>query len=109
MGVSALQSMMERVLHKKLSQMKHEILSDLSPEFDKLHSEVFDLKQENDKLKKRVESLEKARQDKHDNIKSAKARAVENDQYARRSNIIVFGLEELRKDELIPRIHNIVK
>ena len=109
MSMSALQSMMERVLDKKLSQMKHEILSDLSPEFDKLHSEVFDLKQENDKLKKRVESLEKARQDEHDNIKSAKARAVENDQYARRSNIIVFGLEELRKDELIPRIHNIVK
>ena len=109
MSMSALQSMMERVLDKKLVQMQHEILSDLSPEFDKLHSVVFDLKQENDKLKIRVESLEKARQHEHYNIQSAKARAVENDQHARRSNIIVFGLEELRKDELIPRIHNIVK
>ena len=43
MSMSALQSMMEQVLDKKLSQMKRDIMSDRSPEFDKLHSEVFDL------------------------------------------------------------------
>ena len=35
------------------------------------------------------------------------ARAAENDQYAHRCNIIMFGLEKLHKDVLIPRTHRL--
>ena len=106
MSLTALETMMERVLDKKLSQLKHEILRDLTPEFEKLQTDIFDLRQENEDLRRRVELLEKAHRDERDNIQSAKVRAIENDQYAQRTNMLVFGLEELRKDELIPLKHD---
>lgn len=111
--LNAIEAMMERVLDRKLMQVKEDIksdiLSDISPKIDEVNGKIFDLEQENSDLKKRVQALEKARQVEHDNIESAKARAIENDQYARRSNILIFGLEEKTDDDLIPQIKKTVE
>ena len=76
MSLTTLETMMGQVLDKKLSQMKHEILRDLTPKLKKLPTDIFDLPQENENLRRRVELLEKAHQDKHDNIQDHRKRPI---------------------------------
>ena len=67
-------------------------------EIDELNVYIFQLQQDNENLKQRVAYLEKERQTEKDNVASANAHAIENDQYARRNNMVVLGINEQEKN-----------
>ena len=76
----------------------NEISAPVKEDVDQLKWRVFYLEFKNTELTPRIVSLEKQRKNERLNIESAKARAVENDQYACRCNVIVYGLQEQRND-----------
>ena len=93
---------LDDLLDKKLAKQKAEFIEEVSRKFkneiDELNGHIFQLQQDNDNLKQRVAYLEKERQTEKDNVASAKAHAIENDQYARRNNMVVFGINEQEKN-----------
>ena len=90
--INSLEQMLDKLLVRRLKEQKVEILQELdakvSAELNEMKGEIHDLKVENDELKKRVAELEATSVSKKD----AKIHAVNNDQYARRSSTVVYGI-----------------
>ena len=113
MSAAELEVMMERVLDRKFLQWKKDIVTDLmgmvNPQIETLEGDIFDLREENKTLKERIDKLEREKEVERENIVSAKVRSVENDQYARRYNMVVFGIAESRNDNAETKIKEIIK
>ena len=92
-NIDQLQQVLDNLLVKRLSEQREglieEIRATVSHELDEMRGEIHDLKMENNELKKRVSQLEAASVSKTD----AKIQAVNNDQYARRYNMVVYGIK----------------
>lgn len=103
---------LEKMLDEKLEKQKAEFVKEVSIKYDKeineLKGRVFELEQNNDELKQRVEHLEKERKLEKDNVMAAKTHAIENDQYARRNNMLVFGIDE-KVQEPAATVREIIK
>ena len=81
----------------------------VTSKIEALEGDLFDLKEENKTLKEIIDKLEKEKEVERENIVSAKVRSVENDQFARRYNIVVFGIAESRNDTAETKIKEIIK
>ena len=81
-------SAIETMLDKKLRN-----------EVEKLHSDIFVLQNENTSLRQKVEQPGADRQDTIDNVNSAKIQSINNKQYAKRTNFIVYGVKESGEDK----------
>ena len=77
----------------------NELKSNMNSEVEKLQSDILALQDENTSLRQKVEQLWADRQDTIDNVNSAKIQNINNNQYARRTNIIVYGVEEGAEDK----------
>ena len=88
----SLEQMQEKLLVRPLKEQKVEILQEtnvkVSADVNEMRGEIHDLKVENDELKKRAAELEATSVSEKD----AKIHAVNNDQYARRSSMVVYGI-----------------
>ena len=108
-----LEDLIEGVLDRKLRITKTEIVQEIKTaildDITEVKGRVFDLEIENGALKDRLAKLEKAHMTEQENSKSAKVYAVENDQYARRCNMVVFGLAEIRNEDPITLVANLLK
>ena len=71
--------------------------------------EIHNIAIENQTLKTEIEHLKKASSTEKSLIESAKVHSVENDQYARRSNIIVYGVAEARDENCGQIVKDIIK
>ena len=89
----------DNILVKCLGEQRAEIIHEMSDKFSgeiaSMRAEIHDLHVENNELKKRVDRLESAIVSTQD----AKIHAVNNDQYARRSNMVVFGVRVKDKED----------
>ena len=100
----SLEQMQEKLLVRPLKGQKVEILQEtnvkVSADVNEMRGEIHDLKVENDELKKRVAELEATSVSKKD----AKIHAVNNDQYVRRSSMVVYGktLKDKQDPALLP-------
>ena len=110
MSMDKLTSAIESMLDKKFEQNRNDLISDMkgimmreinelksnmNNEVEKLQSDILVLQDENTSLRQKVEQLWADRQDTIDNVNSAKIQSVNNNQYARRTNIIgVWGRGE---------------
>ena len=77
----------------------NELKSNMNSEVEKLQSDILALQDENTSLRQKVEQLWADRQDTIDNVNSAQIQSINNNQYARRTNIIVYGVEEGAEDK----------
>ena len=102
-----------KMLDTKLLQQKADIVKEVShmvnQDIDGLKGQMFELENKNTELSKRIEKMENEREVEKSNIMSAKNKGVENDQYARRSNIIVYGVKEERSENPGAIVSGIVK
>ena len=114
MSMDKLMSAIESMLDKKFEQNRNDLINDMkgimmreinelksnmNNEVEKLQSDILVLQDENTSLRQKVEQLWADRQDTIDNVNSAKIQSVNNNQYARRTNIIVYGVEESVEDK----------
>ena len=113
MSMDKLMSAIETMLDKKFEQNRNDLISDMKGimmreinelktnfdnEIEKLQSDIFVLQTENTSLQQKVDQLWEDRQGTIDNVRSAKIQSVNNNQYARRTNIVVYGVEESREE-----------
>ena len=98
------------IIKRRLDEQKNSIIADLREKFqgdiETLEGKVHDLEVKNDDLTKRVETLEKCLETQQD----AKTHAVNNDQYARRSHMVIHGLPEGGEQEnIVENLIDVVK
>ena len=60
-------------------------------------------------MTKRIELLEKEREEEKRNSVSTKVKSIENDQYARRTNMLVHGIQEVRQENPTETVVGIIK
>ena len=108
-NIDQLQQVLDNLLVKRLSEQREglieEIRATVSHELDEMRCEIHDLKMENNELKKRVSQLEAASVSKTD----AKIHAVNNDQNARRYNMVVYGIKLQDKQDPGDAVIDVVK
>ena len=81
-----------------------------SNEIEDLQMKVASLQFENENLAERVKILEGAKAKNNSTIaKEAHIRSVSNDQYARRANMIIYGLNETEKENTNKLVANTIK
>ena len=104
-----LDNVVSRRLDKLRLDLKNDIVKELADKFDKdietLRGEVLVVEDLNRSLTKRVEKLEKALKS-QDN---AHVRSILNDQYARRSHMVVNGLAERPQEDTAVRVTETIK
>ena len=103
---------MARQLTVQLEPMRidlAEIKSSITQDVNELKGKVFDLELENISLRNRVEHIEEFQRNHNQNVQNAQNKAIENDQYARRSNIILYGIRENAGEELKPIVVDLIK
>ena len=113
MSMDKLMSAIETMLDTKFEQNRNDLISDMKGimmreinelktnfdnEIEKLQSDIFVLQTENTSLQQKVDQLWADRQGTIDNVRSAKIQSVNNNQYARRTNIVVYGVDESREE-----------
>ena len=81
----------------------------VTPKIKALEGDIFDLREENKTLKERIDKLERDKEVESKNNVSAKVRSVENDQYARRYNMVFFGIAQSENDPAETKIKEIIK
>ena len=64
---------------------------------------------ENETLNNELVKIRSEREIENDNIISAKHRSIENDQYARRTNIVIYGIKEKYKENTVETIKEKLK
>ena len=89
-------------------QIQH-VREELSTDIEVLRGEIHNIAIEKQTLMTEIEHLKKASSMEKSLIESAKVHSVENDQYARRSNIIVYGVAEARDENCGQIVKNIIK
>ena len=107
-----LEQIMDRVLNRRMDQLKNqikdEVLSEvkasISNQMGNMEGQIFELQNENAALKSRIDKLEKQT----DIIQDNKVQNVLNDQYARRSNMVVFGLLEAKKENCVEKVIQVI-
>lgn len=111
---------MKTYLDTKLDQIKTEIISSVKmfteARLDKLDTKVMELEQENSSLRNDVDKLSKEKHDLHDElsvvrntVSSLEQDVAEMEQYSRRFNVRVFGLEESHGEDCKETVINIIK
>ena len=110
---------MENMLDTKLATLRKDMIDEMKAtltreisviklqydqELDEMKGRVHTLEVENESLRQKVTKLWEERQTTQDNINSAKIQSVENAQYVRRTNIIMYGVKEGRDDEEDPGV-----
>ena len=113
-----------QLLDQKLREQRHELISDMkaamateindlkiamTTELEILKGRLHDVEIENKALKEQVSVLWQERETNKNNVKNAKTHSILNDQYARRANIIVYGLKETRKENPTKLVIDTVK
>ena len=106
-----LEKIMDRVLNRRMDQLKNqikdEVLSEvkasISNQMGNMEGQIFD-QNENAALKSRIDKLEKQT----DTIQDNKVQNVLNDQYACRSNMVVFGLLEAKKENCAEKVIQVI-
>ena len=113
MATEDIQHFFEELLERKLAQQKREFIAEvseaMSKEIESLNALVMEVEIVNSELKRRVTQLEREKEIDRDNVATSKLRAGDNDQYARRTNMVVFGVSEEREDSPVDRVREITK
>ena len=114
MEQSALQTWMwcSCVLNEVKAVVKTElgqVTDKLKEEIDELRGTVHDMQLENETLKNELVKIRSEREIESDNIISAKHRSIENDQYARRTNIVIYGIKEKDKENTVELVRETIK
>ena len=108
-SVDQIQQVLDNLLVKRLREQKEEIIQQIkatvSDELDEMPGEIHDLKNEKAELKKHVEHLKAASLSKTD----AKIHAVNNDQYATRHNMVVYGITLRKKQDPGDAVIKVIK
>ena len=86
---------MKTILTKEISETKQQY----DQELDEMKGKIHVLEVENESLRHKVDKLWGEREAMIDNVNSAKTQAVNNAQYARRTNIIIYGVKETNDDD----------
>ena len=86
-----------------------EVKAELSEEIQVLRGQIHVINMENSALKAEIEQLKHITTEGKKRVEDAKTHSIENDQYARRSNIIVYGVQEIRNENAGQLVTNIVK
>ena len=115
---------LSQMLDEKLSRQRNDIISEmknivttqisevkveLSEEIQVLRGQIHDINIENSALKAEIDQLKHITTEGKKRVEDAKIHSIENDQYARRSNIIVYGVQEIRNENPGQLVTNIVK
>ena len=110
---------MENMLDTKLATLRKDMIDEMKAtltreisvvklqydqELDEMKGRVHTLVVENESLRQKVTKLWEERQTTQDNINSAKIQSVDNAQYVRRTNIIIYGVKEGRDDKEDPGV-----
>ena len=113
-----------QLLDQKLREQRHDLISDMkaamateindlktamTTELEILKGRLHDVEIENKALKEQVSVLWQERETNKNNVTNAKTHSILNDQYARRANIIVYGLKETRKENPTKLVTDTVK
>ena len=108
-NIDQLQQVLYNLLVKSFGEQRERLIEEIratvSHEFDEMRGEIHDMKMENNELKKRVSQLEAASVSKTD----AKIHAVNNDQYARRYDMVVYGIKLQDKQDPGDAVIDVVK
>ena len=86
-----------------------QVTDKLKEEIDKLRGTMHDMQLENETLKNELVKIRSEREIENDNIISAKHRSIENDQYARRTNIVIYGIKEKDKENTVELVRETIK
>ena len=86
---------MKTILTKEILEIKQQY----DQELDEMKGKIHVLEVENESLRHKVDKLWGEREAMIDNVNSAKTQAVNNAQYARRTNIIIYGVKEANDEE----------
>ena len=86
-----------------------QVTDKLKEEIDELRGTVHDMQLENETLKNELVKIRSEREIESDNIISAKHRSIENDQYARRTNIVIYGIKEKDKENTVELVRETIK
>lgn len=104
-----LETILIRVLDQRLAQQKREIVEDLTTvfnrEIEELKGRLFESENANQALEARVAKLEAALERQGD----AKTHAVLNDQYARRTHMVIYGLPEADRESPAELVASTIK
>ena len=86
-----------------------QVTDKLKEEIDELRGTVHDMQLENETLKNELVKIRSEREIESGNIISAKHRSIENDQYARRTNIVIYGIKEKDKENTVELVRETIK
>lgn len=111
---STMEVMLDRLLTTRLNQVKcdmvREITGAIGEEIEELKGRVFELECKNESLENRVKKLELNNHVNDSKIAvDAEVRSVANDMYARRSSMVIFGLEEERNENATSVVVKMIK
>ena len=86
-----------------------QVTDKLKEEIDELRGTVHDMQLENETLKNELVKIRSEREIESDNIILAKHRGIENDQYARRTNKVLYGIKEKDNENTVELVGEIIK
>lgn len=112
--LESLEAVIDRLLSTRLNEVKCNIVREIkgvvTDQLEELNGRVFELEIKNAALEERVKRLETAAATNNSKVASeAKVRAIENDQYARRSNMIIIGHKETQDENPIKSVVKLLK
>lgn len=91
----------------KLNNIKQSVITHFSLQIDELKAILFEVKRENEELKKevlahneKIADLQQQNSLLFNSLKEVRWKAVQNEQYSRRSSLRIFGMKEEQKEDV---------